>query len=282
MNVSKGSEQVTVMEPGQEVPLGAQSVIAAGVPAKVQYIPVPVVTIPDVRRPPMPPMPVMPPPAQPTGDSSLTNAFTPTPSREGVAKVANAFGSSQMSQESPMTSVAQAPQVQEVYPANPYGRMAQALPPTNMQPPMAQGAFVMDQNGTMPNPNLSAGYSQGQEPSPQAMQQMLAALRDSLYPSQREWAAESLATVDWRSNPHIVQALVTAAKDDPAATVRAGCVRCLAKMNVNTAPVLTVIQGLKTDADPRVRQEVDIALDMLSPGHTTSTVQPAGATMPLK
>ncbi len=95
---------------------------------------------------------------------------------------------------------------------------------------------------------------------------MVVALRDSLYPSQREWAAESMSTVDWRSHPQVVQALMTAAKEDPAATVRAGCVRCLANMNVNTVPVVTVVRGLRNDSDPRVRQEAERALSVLAAG----------------
>jgi hypothetical protein len=97
-------------------------------------------------------------------------------------------------------------------------------------------------------------------PSAQPIPQLLGMLQESLYPSQREWAAENLASYDWRDHPHVVQVLVAAAGKDPAATVRTECVRSLAKMNVNTMPVITAIQGLKTDADPRVRQAVEDAL----------------------
>ena len=82
----------------------------------------------------------------------------------------------------------------------------------------------------------------------------------------REWAAESMATVDWRTYPQVVQALTTAAKEDPAATVRAGCVRGLAKMKANTAPVVTVVRDLRKDTDPRVRQEAEQALSILATG----------------
>jgi hypothetical protein len=94
----------------------------------------------------------------------------------------------------------------------------------------------------------------------------LRVLKDSIYPSQREWAAEQVSACDWRKNETVVDALVAAAKEDPAATVRAGCVRCLTKMRVNTVPVVVAIQGLKADADPRVRTEVDEALYTLAPG----------------
>src|SRR5207237_6531015 len=98
------------------------------------------------------------------------------------------------------------------------------------------------------------------------LQQMVVALRDSLYPSQRELAAQSLGAADWRTHPEVVQALTMAAKEDPAATVRAGCVRCLANMNANTPPVVALVRGLKNDSDSRVRQEAERALAILAAG----------------
>jgi hypothetical protein len=102
--------------------------------------------------------------------------------------------------------------------------------------------------------------------TPENVHRMVTALRDSLYPSQREWAAQSLSAADWRSHPEVIQALTTAARDDPAATVRAGCVRCLTRMKANTAPVLSVVRDLRKDADPRVRQEAEQALYVLTSG----------------
>src|SRR5262249_46515467 len=97
------------------------------------------------------------------------------------------------------------------------------------------------------------------------------------YPSQREWAAEKLAAMDWRNEPRIVDCLTKAAHEDPAPTVRAGCVRCLAQMRLNTMPVVSVIQSLQRDSDPRVRHEVEQALAVLGlpsqPGDMN--VQPA-------
>jgi hypothetical protein len=100
----------------------------------------------------------------------------------------------------------------------------------------------------------------------QKTQEYLHIMKDSIYPSQREWAADQLTACDWRKNDAVVDALVAAAKEDPAATVRAGCVRCLTKMKVNTVPVVVVLQALKADADPRVRTEVDEALWTLAAG----------------
>src|SRR5262249_13611260 len=63
---------------------------------------------------------------------------------------------------------------------------------------------------------------------PRVGQYLMQTLRDALYPSQREFAAEALASMDWRTHPQVFDSLLTAAHDDPAPTVRTTCVRCLA------------------------------------------------------
>jgi hypothetical protein len=93
--------------------------------------------------------------------------------------------------------------------------------------------------------------------------QLLAQLRDSIYPSEREWAAERLSREDGHKQPHIVQALVDAARRDPAPMVRAECVRALAHMKVNTPAVVSAMQALGADVDPQVRLEVQEALTVL-------------------
>ena len=92
------------------------------------------------------------------------------------------------------------------------------------------------------------------------VQQLIRVLTESHFPAQREWAATTLAALDWRAHPQIVQAMIHAARHDPAATVRAGCVYCLVRMNANVEPVTTTFQTLRQDADPRVRQEAETAL----------------------
>jgi 3-methyladenine DNA glycosylase AlkD len=107
---------------------------------------------------------------------------------------------------------------------------------------------------------------------------MLATLKDSLYPSQREWAAEQLSELNVRGQPQVVQSLTKYAKEDPAATVRAACVHALAHMKANTTEVTAVVQELKNDRDPRVRQEADEALNAIgvtAAVHQDSAVQPA-------
>jgi len=111
------------------------------------------------------------------------------------------------------------------------------------------------QGPAVANPSAPAAYqTMSSKPTPDTLQQMIVALRDSIYPSQRELAAQSMASTDWRAHPEVVQALATAGKEDPAATVRAGCVRCLANMRANTPAAVAVVRGLKNDGDPRVRQ----------------------------
>ncbi len=89
--------------------------------------------------------------------------------------------------------------------------------------------------------------------------QLSSILRDSLYPSQREWAAESLASMDWRRQPRIVDLLVERAKQDPAPTVRAECVRSLGRIKADTPAAVEVIKALRSDSDDRVHQAADEA-----------------------
>lgn len=262
------------------VPLGAQSVIQAGDPGPggVRYLPVPMVTIPDVRRAPVPPMTSpaqtygVPGAGQAGGDDGVSNAFTPTPGRQAFTQARNAFG--------PMTPTVVPSSGQPMPAPGPASMLAQAAHQAGGNSAMNSTVVTAGYQGSaLPNQVVPAGYHtmthQGQpigtplsavKPTPENVHQMVVALHDSLYPSQREWAAENMAAVDWRTNPQVVQALTTAAKEDPAATVRASCVRCLAKMQVNTPPVITVVRGLKNDADPRVRQEADRAMSVLAAG----------------
>ena len=49
-------------------------------------------------------------------------------------------------------------------------------------------------------------------------------------------------------------------QQDPAATVRAACVYTLARMKAASEPVVNLFYTLRSDNDPRVRQEADQAL----------------------
>jgi hypothetical protein len=237
----------------------ADAATAAGQDAK--YIPVPTAAVPDPRLTPNVPQPIRPQgmPATPQYPKMNNTAARPqmayTPSMPPVDPgVANAF-----SPTPPKEALAKG--------GNAFSPMAPAPMPMPAQAyamtPVPQGA-----------PAMQAGHN---------VPQMMSSLHDALYPSQREWAAESLSAVDWRTHPQVVQALVTAAKEDPAATVRASCVRCLAKMNVNTVPVVTAVQALRGDTDPRVRQEVEQALSVLTAPAAPQSLpqlQPAGGVAP--
>jgi hypothetical protein len=145
--------------------------------------------------------------------------------------------------------------------------------PNRPVPPPVPGYFP---------PMAARGYGSARAPAPAGeavgTPQLLSTLRSALLPSQREWAAGRLAELDWRTNPQAVEALLTAAHSDPAATVRAGCVHSLAKMKVNTMPAVAAVEGLRRDADPRVRHEVEEALLLLCGGapRNDAGVKPAG------
>jgi hypothetical protein len=95
---------------------------------------------------------------------------------------------------------------------------------------------------------------------PGSTAQMLAILKDCLYPSQREAVAEALGGRDWHREPQIVDALVKAIKEDPAPMVRAECARSLGRLGANTVPAVAACEALKNDADARVRKEAEQAL----------------------
>jgi hypothetical protein len=285
-----------------KVPLGAASVLAAGDP---RYLPVPIVTIPDTQnmtQPPIAQVPqapqpnlrymanafnngsVMAPPALAANDTS-NNAFGVHPNAAAMAAggafyqgapTASGYGTGFVPPGYAAMSTAQA------LPEMPYGS---AVQPGFYGPPRGQmvapAGYVMPAYPQSPRPLLPPTINGSVD-----TQSLLNQLHDSMLPSQREWAADKLAEMDWRTNPQIVTALVQVAKDDPAASVRAGCVHSLAKMNAGTQPVIAALHSLKTDADPRVQQEASAALAKLAPGQgpammSDSAVQPAGAILPL-
>lgn len=94
----------------------------------------------------------------------------------------------------------------------------------------------------------------------------LTGLRDRMLPSERERAAEALLGVDLKQHPNVIQALVTAAKTDPAATVRVCCLRALVKLNANTPSVLSLVDELEKDRDIRVSSEAQWARRQLRDG----------------
>jgi hypothetical protein len=141
-----------------------------------------------------------------------------------------------------------------------------------MQSPVQRPTMLPQSRGPVVPPGA------GLEPA--AVPQLVNLLKTSLYPSQREWAADCLAHQDCASQPHVVQALVVGAKDDPAPGVRAGCVRALAQLRVNTRQVVATLQALQADGDPRVRHEAEQALPALGVAvrpHAESGLRPVSA-----
>jgi len=285
-----------------KLPLGAQSVLAAyeGKPGAVCYLPVPMVTLPASVPPGMtqPAEPTDKAPAQPPkSDATPANAFTAASNAPSDKMMANAF-SSGAAQQQPMMNYPPAgmmmPPPMAMMPGMPMrpgmpGPVAQAgymgpggmVMPAYCVPGMMPGQPGMTGSAAYPMPSMPPAMPQPVAEM-QNVGQLLLTMRDSVYPSYREWAAEALtASGNNHHNPQVVDALVAAAKDDPAASVRATCIRCLAKMHVNTAPAVTTIQGLKADPDPRVRSAAEQALTSLGiPQPADAPVQPASATAP--
>src|SRR5262249_38702050 len=99
--------------------------------------------------------------------------------------------------------------------------------------------------------------------------ELLLVLRTSLYPSQREWAADRLTACDWHANPQLVEDLAGAARNDAAPLVRVGCLRAIAKLHCTGPAALEAAFNLRNDPDARVRHEADqtlAALQMALPG----------------
>jgi hypothetical protein len=274
-----------------KIPMGAGSVMAAYgdmKPGQAVYLPVPMVTMPPNAH-------MVKPPQGPENLPPAVNQY-----------FANAFSSP----DAPVMPAGQDPQMaQNAFGNNPQQGMPM-MPPPMMQQAMMQQAMMqqammqqaaMQQQGMMPPGMMPPGMMpQGvaqagyypmaapmaspvqpyQQPGcdPQTAQNLMQTLHDSIYPSQREWAAETLSKIDWRMHPQVFDALLTGAREDPAPTVRSCCVRCLSSMNVNSSVLAMTLQGLKNDSDPRVRTEVDQALAKMPQQPTKSAVQPVSAT----
>jgi hypothetical protein len=111
-------------------------------------------------------------------------------------------------------------------------------------------------------------------------QDLVAALLNAVDFEERGWAARGLAAYDWRSHPGAVQALMTAARNDPAPMVRSEAVHALGRMDANTVAVLNLLRVLQRDPDARVRLAVDAELARLG-GHAKGVVQPPELAQPL-
>lgn len=170
------------------------------------------------------------------------------------------------------------PVVQQPVP-NPYG-----MPNPYGVPPGGGWQMSQPRNPAMDRPAVQTGKTANQSAVNDEVLQMIAVLKTSSYPSQREWAVNNLATLDPRGNPQVVPLLLAVASQDPAPTVRSACVYGLARLRVNDPQVVAALQQLKADTDPRVRVEAEQALARLNPGQVggavPNAIQPVGATVP--
>lgn len=284
---------VEVVEP-RGWPVGMQSVNAArsGLQGPMTYVPVPTVTVPQPNHPPVPPTPSLPEPPQ---LNAYVNAFSPAPSPKPAPPTAASIPQwmqpnpamvqqQQMMQQQLMQQHMLQQQILMAHGYRPNPNMMQGYMPQGApsQGPMTNGSPMyagpmppqnpfappmMPTMPTMPMAQVQPVNYQAPMPQPtmnQQIEQMIKLMRESPYPSQREVAAQSLANFDWKAHPHIVPALLQGASQDPAASVRAGCVSCLGRMGAALEPVMTTLQTMRNDIDPRVRQEVEQALGRLA------------------
>jgi hypothetical protein len=88
----------------------------------------------------------------------------------------------------------------------------------------------------------------------------VAVLRGAPDPEARGWAATRLQSVNWRTHPEVVQALLGGAVRDTAGSVRTSCIRALNGLDANTNTVLAALDTLRADHDPAVKQAAEEAL----------------------
>ena len=261
-------------------PLGVQSVLSArnGAQGPVQYIPVPVATVPEPLRPPTPPAPRLPEPPNPT---AYVNAFSAPPNPQAqqfTPEQMQLFMQHQamMQQQAYLQQLAMQQRMQQAQTAQlvpvGYGAPLQVSYPATYagpqapnpvaQQPIQQAQFVQPAVGFNPAMDrrvVQASAQQLAASDSNTLANLVRVLQESPYPAQREWAATNLSTFDWRVHPHLTQVLVQTARQDSVASVRAAAIYSLSRMNVQSEPVLGTLHALRGDADPRVRQEVEQA-----------------------
>jgi hypothetical protein len=252
--------------------MGPMGMGGPGLPVGMRGMPPP----PPGPMPYLPQQPRMPspPPMVDTGvPSGMANAFTLAGTRRpipadfgGTPQEPNGFGTSDVRVEGP----AHPPQPYNI-PPMPGAAMPGMMP---MIPPQGPVVGVNPLMAVPPTPVVShkpAGLHDSEN-----VPQLLASLKDSQLPSQREWAAEQLSELNWHQHPRMVESLTKSAKDDPAASVRAACVRALAHLRVDKPEVVAAVQKLRNDRDPRVRAEVEEALSTLAAtSQPDSCIRPA-------
>ena len=139
------------------------------------------------------------------------------------------------------------------------------MKPLALEPPQRPGA-PLQARPPMPMPTSYESAARAAAVYDPQTEQLLRVLRESVLASERHAVVEQLSRYDWRSQPNVAAALMTAAINDSAPAVRASCVHALALMKVKTREAVQTVEALKNDSDLRVRQEVLLALAVLTPG----------------
>lgn len=111
-------------------------------------------------------------------------------------------------------------------------------------------------------PPATAQPATAQPPVP--LQAQLANLKEAIAPSQRELAAMALTLGEHHQKPEVVDAIMTACRTDPAATVRATCIRCLFRLAPEAPQVIPVIEDRRSDKNVEVQKLAKLALEELS------------------
>ncbi len=220
--------------------------------------------MPRLPVPPPGPYPTRPAPMQPARldvgvPDAMGNAFTVAGTRRpipadfgGTPQLPNAFAEPAQQIEGEGTP----PHGYTTMPAMPNGPR-QPMPNAMAMLPMPAGA----------NPLMTVPPTQiAQAPTPMqptGVPYLLAALKDSLRPSERERAAEQLGDLNWKAQPLVVEHLVESARTDPATSVRAACVHALAQMKANSKEVVALVEKLKSDSNASVRHEAEEAYETL-------------------
>jgi hypothetical protein len=128
-------------------------------------------------------------------------------------------------------------------------------PPRLPAPPPLPVTPVPAAHTTPPASSMHAETAADSQPA-----RWVAVLRAAPDAEARGWAASRLQGVDWHAHPEVVTALLSAAVRDRAPSVRTGCIRTLNVIDANTSNVLAILDSLRSDSDPAVKQAADEAL----------------------
>lgn len=132
--------------------------------------------------------------------------------------------------------------------------------PVSMPVMMPQAPAMMPQAPVMMQPTMPMAPNMPVSQAPSLLPRdvvLQKTLKEALQPSEREIAAVQLTDTSNARTPAVKGALMTAAKEDPAATVRAACLRCLVKIAPGESSVMRTLEFAKEDRDTRVRNEAN-------------------------